>query len=232
VAVALAEQATDRPPVWTTVQFIRADTTAGDRIDCATEVLAFGHRTAQVRVTGRLDGSEVFCALGATAIPKLDGLSGTFEERPRVLPPEQSRPFTYQMPPGFEELGIKLDTTGGDGRIELRIPATEPGYEFPDGHVQLWIRLPGRPATPAVLGFLGDLAPIAVIKAAGRLGGGNSIDNTLRFSALRTEGDWVLADIDPQFGAAGFANGTVHLWSQEGELLGTASQTSQVRLWD
>src|SRR5690606_37478907 len=70
VAVALAEQATDRPPIWTTVQFVRASTSTGDRIDCTTEVLNSGRRASQVRIVGRVGDREVFCALAATAEPE------------------------------------------------------------------------------------------------------------------------------------------------------------------
>jgi acyl-CoA thioesterase len=232
VAVALAEQATDRTPIWTTVQFVRADTSRGDRIDCTTEVLNAGRRSAQVRVTGRVGDSEVFCALGATGHLNEKGLEGVMESCPRVLPPSASPRFKYRLPAHLEAMGVEIDTSGVEGANEIRIAVADEDFEFARHEVVLWIRIPGRPATPAILGFLGDLAPIAVIKAAGAVGGGNSLDNTLRFAAPRADAEWVLAQIDPQFAAGGYAHGSVHLWSEAGDLLGTASQTSQVRIWD
>jgi acyl-CoA thioesterase len=232
VAVALAEQATDRTPIWTTVQFVRADTSAGERIDCTTEVLNVGRRSAQVRVIGRIDGSEVFCALGATGHHDPGGIEGVMERCPNVLPPDASPRFRYRLPAHLERMGIHIDTSGQDGSSEVRIAVADEDYDFERNEVVLWTRVPGRQVTPAVLGFLADLAPIAVIKAAGGVGGGNSLDNTLRFAAPAPAGEWVLAQIDPQFAVGGYANGSVHLWSESGDLLGTASQTSHVRLWD
>lgn len=232
VAVALSEQATDRTPIWTTVQFVRASTHTGDRIDCTTEVLNVGRQSAQVRVIGRVGDSEVFCALGATGIHNPSGLDGVMESCPKVLPPEASPRFKYRLPAHLEANGVEIDTGGVGGANEIRIAVADEDYEFNRHEVVLWIRIPGRPATPAILGFLGDLAPIAVIKAAGAVGGGSSLDNTLRFAAPRSDREWVLAQIDPQFASGGYAHGSVHLWSEAGALLGTASQTSQVRIWD
>jgi acyl-CoA thioesterase len=129
-------------------------------------------------------------------------------------------------------MGIHVDTSGSHGASEVRIAVADEDYDFVRHEVVLWTRVPGRQVTPAILGFLADLAPIAVIKAAGGVGGGNSLDNTMRFAGPAPEGEWVLAQIDPQFAAGGYANGSVHLWSESGQLLGTASQTSHVRLWD
>ena len=97
VAVALAEVETARPALWTTVQFIAGDTTVGDRFQCTTEVLAEGRSAAQVRVTARVDGREVFCALGATAHRKAGRVEAAFERfpvgarRPRPPPRSSSR---------------------------------------------------------------------------------------------------------------------------------------------
>ncbi|MDQ2650342.1 MAG: thioesterase family protein [Actinomycetota bacterium] len=230
VAVALAEQATDRAPIWTTVQFVRADTSSGDRIDCTTEVLNSGRRSAQVRIIGRVGDSEVFCALAATGEHKRNGVEGVMERFPQVLPPEVSPRYQFRLPIHLAKaLGVNVDV---EGAAEFRIAMADEDHDFEEHEVVLWTRVPGHIATPAILGFLGDLSTIAVVKAAGATGGGVSLDNTVRFAAPATEGEWVLAQIDPHFAAGGYAHGSVHLWSETGRFLGTAAQTSQVRVWD
>lgn len=230
VAVVLAEQATDRAPIWTTVQFVRADTSTGDRIDCTTEVLNSGRRSAQVRIIGRVGDREVFCALAATGEPQPNGLEGVMEEFPRVLPPEVSPRYQYRLPTHLAKaMGVDVDV---EGPSEIRIAMADEDHEFDPHEVVIWTRVPGHRATPAILGFLGDLSPIAVVKAAGASGGGVSLDNTMRFAAPDPDAEWVLAQIDPHFASGGYGHGSVHLWSETGRYLGTASQTSQVRRWD
>ena len=97
-AVALAEHASGRRSLWTTVQFVSAAAVVGDRIDCEVKVLASGRRTSQVRVTGRLDGQELFCAVGATAALKERAVTGVFEKAPLVAEPEDCELFRFPIP--------------------------------------------------------------------------------------------------------------------------------------
>jgi acyl-CoA thioesterase len=59
---------------------------------------------------------------------------------------------------------------------------------------------------------------------------GRSLDNTLRVVQLRNT-EWVLCDIRMHALMGGYGQGTAFLWSQNGELLATASQSVAVRLW-
>jgi acyl-CoA thioesterase-2 len=43
--------------------------------------------------------------------------------------------------------------------------------------------------------------------------------------------EWVLCDIRILALVGGYGQGVAHLWSQDGELLATASQSMSVRLW-
>jgi acyl-CoA thioesterase len=43
--------------------------------------------------------------------------------------------------------------------------------------------------------------------------------------------EWVHLDIRVQAVADGYGHGLVHLWAEDGTLLGTASQTAVVRQW-
>jgi len=85
------------------------------------------------------------------------------------------------------------------------------------------------PLSGASLAILGDYVPFGIGQALGLMGGGNSLDNTLRVYRLAPT-EWVLLDIRIHAVAHGFGHGVVHLWSQDGSLLATASQSTIVRL--
>jgi acyl-CoA thioesterase len=74
------------------------------------------------------------------------------------------------------------------------------------------------------------MVPSAVINAAGRQGGGTSLDNAMRFGPL-PDTDWILVDFDPYLASGGYAHGAARLWSSDGVLLGVASQTASVFLF-
>jgi acyl-CoA thioesterase len=93
------------------------------------------------------------------------------------------------------------------------------------------VRLPDRlEATASTLAIVGDYVPFGISQAGGRRARSNSLDNTLRVVRLHPT-EWVLADIRVQAVADGFGHGVVHLWSEDGTLLATASQSTTVREW-
>ena len=89
----------------------------------------------------------------------------------------------------------------------------------------------GEPAAPllpgAALGVLGDFVPFAVGQALGVRGGGNSLDNTLRIVDL-VPTEWVLLDLRPNLAVGGYGHGVANVWTQDGHLLGVASQTASL----
>jgi acyl-CoA thioesterase len=82
-----------------------------------------------------------------------------------------------------------------------------------------------------VLGFLADMVPMSVVHALGHMGGGTSLDNTLRVAAP-ADTEWVLLQLDPHSARGGFGTGTAHAWAPDGTLLGTASQTAALLVLD
>jgi acyl-CoA thioesterase len=77
---------------------------------------------------------------------------------------------------------------------------------------------------------IGDYVSGAVSQPVGKRMLTRSLDNTLRVAQL-VPTTWVLCDIHMHALAHGFAHGQAHLWSEDGVLLGTASQSVSVRLW-
>ena len=123
-------------------------------------------------------------------------------------------------------IGSRLDARLANGRMPSELPGPEGS-----GNAALWVRLPEvlEMSAPA-LAIIGDYVPFGIGQALGRRAGGNSLDNTLRV-ARRTPTEWVLADVRVHAIADGFGHGLVHLWAEDGTLLGTASQSTIVRAW-
>lgn len=223
-AIAMFEQASERRALWATVQFVSGAATVGDRIECEVEVLAAGRRTSQLRVTGRRDGEVLFGALGATAALKERAVQGVFETPPEVDPPEACEPFRFPIPRHLQDMA----DAGIERRMEIRVARRPtPG----SGKLLFWARARDHLATPAILGYLADMVPMSVVHASGHMGGGTSLDNTLRLG-FPGETDWVLLQLDPHLALGGYGHGTAHLWSPDGALLATASQTAALLVLD
>lgn len=225
-AIAMLEQASDRRALWVTVQFVSGAATVGDRIECEVEVLASGRRTSQLRVVGRRDGEELFGAVGAAATLKERAVSGVFETPPDVDPPEECQPFRFPVPQHLQA----MTDLGIERRMEIRV-ARRPVPGLAGGQLLFWARVRDHLATPAILGYLADMVPMSVVHASGHMGGGTSLDNTLRLG-LPSQTDWVLLQLDPHLALGGYGHGTAHLWSPDGALLATASQTAALLVLD
>lgn len=235
-SMAAASELTGRPALWMTTQFV-SSVDQGATVTVDVEVLAAGRRTAQVRVTGHAgDGSVVFASLGATGDHKATGLSGTFDACPGVSPPEESTPLGNPFSRMAAAAGIDLPHVPEPAGFAVAVESRQPEItHHPDpgaGRECLWLRRrDSGPLTPAVVAYLADLIPSSVARAAGKLGGGTSRDNTIRVGNW-TASDWVLLDMRPHFAVGGYGSGTALVWSDTGELLATASQTASMILFD
>ena len=218
-AVMMMEAATQRDAVWVATQFV-AQARIGERIDLVAHVLAEGKRIAQVHVVATVDDRIIFTALGATALPRPHGLTGQYDEMPRVTPPEHSAPLHRDS--ALSELAER----GFNRNLEFR----EATFEAPQPRAMaLWARLtgPGRAMTAAGVAFVADMVPGAIARAAGKLGGGFSLDNALRFAAIPAT-EWVLLDLRGDVASHGYGHGSFTAWSRDGVLLATGSQTASM----
>lgn len=217
------EQVTGRPLVWATAQYLsyaRPPSVLDIRID---EVVR-GHQISQARAVASVDGDEILTvnsALGQREVPH----TGEWAEMPVVPPPLECRPRDLLDRPDAS-ISDRTDMRLADARTFDELDGT-PGT----GRSALWVRLPGLlELSAATLSIIGDYVPFGISQALGKRAGGNSLDNTLRV-ARRVQTEWILADIRVHAIADGFGHGLVHLWTEDGTLLGTASQSTIVRNW-
>ena len=217
VTVATMEAESGRGAVYATVQFAgTAD--VGERIDCHVEVLARGNRTSQLRMTATTGGRIVLAAVGATSEPRPQSLRAQFGSMPAVPSPEEAEPWLPMAP-----FPIPDDMTSWLSAAELRT-ADGPRHA-------LWARMRNLRQTRATLGFLADMVPSAVVSAAGERGAGTSLDNSMRFGPV-PDTEWILVDFDPYLASGGYVHGAARLWAPDGTLLGIASQSATLLLFD
>jgi acyl-CoA thioesterase-2 len=217
------EQATGRGLVWATGQYLsyaRPPAVLDIRV---TEVVR-GHQVSQARAVATVNGDEILtvnAALGHRENPH----SGSWAEMP-VVRPALDCPPRQIMDRHAGSIMDRIDMRMADARGFDELDGT-PG----SGRCALWVRLPGLlDLNPATLSIIGDYVPFGISQALGQRAGGNSLDNTLRVVS-RAQTEWILADIRVHAVADGFGHGLVHLWTEDGRLLGTASQSTIVRNW-
>jgi acyl-CoA thioesterase len=219
---AAVEGETGRDTLWATVQFV-SSADVGERIECRVEVLAEGRRTSQVRVTATAGDRVVLAALAATGLPRAGGLEVQVATMPEATKPDDLPPWRPKVP-----FVINEGNQGWLDLVELREVPAPP--DAPAG-MTLWGRMRDRPMTRSGLGFIADLVPSAVVRAAGRAGGGTSLDNAIRFGPA-PDTDWVLVELEPHFASGGYAHGAARLWAPDGTHLAVASQTAVAIMFD
>lgn len=231
-ALAASEAVTGRPALWSSTQLVGvAD--LGERIRIGVEILASGRTVDQVQVRGTVGERVIFNAVGSSATRDPAGMAGTGAVMPRVPAAEEcdawaaSREMAARRQPGEAHASI-----GHHLVCEQRgAPLLDPDDHRP-GRMALWTRFTGVPAacgpmTAAGLGFVADLVPLAAARASGVEGAGTSLDNSIRIGEP-VEHDWVLLDVEAHAVVGGFGHGHVHLWSPDGRLLGTATQSARL----
>lgn len=205
--------------IWSTAQFL-SYARCGMVMDIDVDVSVSGRNIAQASAVGRV-GDEVVLTTSAAFGSRPDTLSYQWMVAPTMPPPEaciEAPVWPIQGGGYVDRLEIRLDPDG---------PGVGPrnGEVDPNGRLKLWIRSrEGDPTDVSLLAILGDFLPAGVASTLGRIGGGNSLDNTLRI-CNPTCSDWILCDIQIAAIYNGLGHGEVRLYSRDGQLMALASQS-------
>jgi acyl-CoA thioesterase len=174
-----------------------------------------------VLVTGRLRDQVLFVSVGSTATPREGGLEGQYETMPVVAPPEEAEPMNFG--PGHSE-----SFRGFTVQVEYRAARLLGDRERPTP-LAMWARLSGgRSVTAAGIAFMADMVPGAIARAAGLVGGGASLDNSLRFGRIPEDEDWILLELRGQMAVGAHAHGSVKVWTRHGALLAVGGQSANM----
>jgi acyl-CoA thioesterase len=220
VSIVAMEAVTGQGILWITTQYV-ATATLGDVIDLTTDVLAQGRNVTQVQVTGRLGDRVLFVSLGSTATPRQGGLEGQYRHMAEVTRPEDGGPMAIglRQPEHFPGFTQQVEYRQARALGEVADPAP----------LLLWARLTDHPMTPAGIAFLADMVPPAIAYAAGKVGGGASLDNNLRFGLFPHDVEWVLLEVRGEMSVGGHGHGSAEIWSPDGTLLAVGGQSTNMR---
>ncbi len=216
------EGATSRPLVWATAHYL---THVGPRglLDVDVSVEVAGHQTTQARAVLHLGDVEVLLTVASLGMrgetspgrwvqPSLAPGPGDARRLPPAPPGTESVLDHYDIRIATGRMGDELDGTRGPGRSVL------------------WCRLPDGPrlVSASDVAFVGDLSMLGLSDALGTPTTANSLDNTIRI-VERAPTEWVMLDVRIDATVHGYAHAGAHLWTDDGVLLGMATQTLVVR---
>lgn len=224
-AVQALERTCARPLVWATAQYL-SYARPPSIVDLDVWVPNAGRNTTQARVIAHVGDKEILtvnAALGSR--PRAE--SAAWVKAPVVAPPEDCQPVQHW----------RGDESDLHGQIEMRLAKGFYGFDHTaarrpasdDGRLILWMRAKdGHEIDASTLAIFADHVPSGIGNALGYSAGGNSLDNTIRIVNL-TPTDWVLCDIGIHGIHAGFGHGAMRIFSRDGALMATASQSVIVR---
>jgi acyl-CoA thioesterase len=223
-AISALEGTSGRTLVWATGQYL-AYAKPGEVLDIDVTIAVEGHQITQARAVGHVGNREIL-TVNAALGDRPDVPAGQFEQMPSVGGPSQ-HPTRVHHRAGGGWINDQLEERLVKGRSNDERDGT-----LSDGQTILWARIPEviQGLDAAALAVLGDFVPMGVGSSLGILGGGNSLDNTLRVVKL-VPTEWVLLDIRVHGVDRGFGHGLVHMFAEDGTLMATASQTCIVRFW-
>ncbi|MEO5901758.1 MAG: acyl-CoA thioesterase, partial [Ilumatobacteraceae bacterium] len=227
-AISAMEGTTGREVVWATSQYL-SYATPGEVMDIDVTVAVAGHQISQARAVCHVGNREILTVNAALGHRPMDQ-RGQWVEMPEVPPPDQC----YERPHRMPVEGTIHERM--EQRLALGREAEDLDGTLGDGQVVMWAQVPDviesetHLVDATTLAVLGDFVPMGVGQALGRMGGGNSLDNTIRLGKL-VPTQWVLLDIRVHAVEHGFGHGLVHMFAEDGTLLATASQSCIVRSW-
>ncbi|WP_293904298.1 acyl-CoA thioesterase domain-containing protein [Phenylobacterium sp.] len=222
-AVAAMERTCERPLIWATAQYL-SYARPGSIVDIDVWTPVEGKYNTQARVVSHVDDKEII-TVNAALGERPSEFSQQWIQAPDAPPPEDCDPAEHW----------RSADDGLHSRIEVRVAKGRYGRERDgnpetDGRSLLWIRPREDFAIDAtMLAIMADFVPSGVGNALGKNAGGNSLDNTLRIRRI-VPTDWVLCEIRIMGVHGGFAHGQMYLYSRDGELMATASQSLIVRV--
>lgn len=219
-AIAALEQDSAAPVVWATAQYISI-TQQPAVMDLDVRLPAVGRSVTQGQVTGHIGERQVISVMAALG-RRTEQERGIWERMPAAPDPGECERVHHH----HHETETIHDHT------ELRMARgmfgfTQTGTPTQDSGSLVWARMTDVHHDAGTLAILADYMPSAVGNAVGKRLRCTSLDNTIRYAdaAHAPETEWILLENRIEFIGNGFANGTGLMWSEEGRLLATASQS-------
>jgi acyl-CoA thioesterase len=222
-AIAAMERTLERPVVWATAQYA-SFAPLGSIVDFDVREINSGNTLTQAQVVAHIHDQSILVISAAL------GMRPGHNDQWLVADP---------APPPSECPEVQ-HWRAGDNRIDDRIERRLIEGRFPDGRpiagrgdsgrVRLWLRsADGVRTSSRFLAVVADFVVTATAHAMGRYAGGNSLDNTIRFGPI-VDCEWLLCDMAIETIHNGVTHSTMKIFSEDGVLMATASQSLIMRL--
>ena len=221
-AVEALESTTGRPLIWATAHYLTHAGPSG-RLHVDVSVEVDGKQTTQARARLVYGDTEILLAVASLGTRDFPA-TGRWVDPPDVARPHDGMAHP-PSPPGVESLLDHYDIRIATGRARDELDGS-PG----SGRTAIWCRLPGggRAVSAGDIALVGDLLMLGLSDALGMPCTANSLDHTIRV-VERVPTEWVLVDVHVDAVAGGYAHAGARLWSEDGVLLGTATQSLVLR---
>ena len=220
-ALVAARSVATQPIIWASAHF-GALAKSGTEVELTTRVISAGRTMTHAEVTGVVDDRESFLVRVAAGERPAHAVQGQWVHAPEVPDPEACAPFDHPVHEG---------TWGA--RFEWRLAGRDPSGPA----AAWWVRpIADDPCEPLVaVPVLTDYVTYGVGRALGESMGGLSVDNVLRIHDLDAMADgegWVLLEVRPEAIHGGFGHGAARLFTADGRLVATGTQSMVVNNWD
>jgi len=223
-AIRAMEQTCQRPVIWATAHYL-SFAPLGAIADFDVHEAVVGNSISQVRVVAHIGDLQVLTV--NAALGQRQGPSDQWRKAPDVPPPEDCPPVRHWRGGSGESIHARFETRLAAGRYPTQ---KIEGGRSEDGRLVTWVRsTDGLCASADLLAVIADFVPQATSHALGYHAGGNSLDNTVRFGRI-TPTDWILCDIRIEMIENGIIHGAIHLFSRDGVLMATCSQSLILRV--
>lgn len=217
------EQTCKRPVIWATAQYL-SFARPGKIVDLDVHVPVTGRLTSQANVLLHIEDQKIItvnAALGA----RDDRAEDQWITMPEAAPPDECRAVSYWRGDGTE-LNARLEIKIAKGRFNGDPVNGQRG----DGRLIFWLRSrEGHTADARMLAIAADYVGSGIASSIGLHAGGNSLDNTIRFGRI-VPCEWILCDAQIESLVNGIVHGRMHLYSPDGVLMATASQSMILRI--
>lgn len=218
---ALSAQVEDLPVVFASAQFLSNKANAA-RLVIECEVASRSRTVAQGYVRGRLDDVDFL------------RVSACLGKRRAADSYDLPSPLKVSRYEDCDAVDLGDPRTAMHSHTELRLAhgmfgVTGQGNPSDNGVLSMWVRMADVANDAGALAILADYMLSGIGNALGTVAFGVSLDNTIRFARM-VPTDWVQCDITMDHIGDGFGYGVAHLFSEDGILMATASQSVAVRI--
>ena len=228
-ALVAARVAAPQPLVWAAAHF-GALAKAGTDVDLTTRTISAGRTMTHLEVTATVGEREAFVVRLAAGERPAHPVQGQWVAPPSVPTPDDCDVFDHPVHHGTWA-----------ARFDWRLAGSAaPGGGGDGPWAAWWVR--ARPDDPCEAlvraAVLLDYVTYGVGRALGEPLGGLSVDNVVRIHDLDaatdhgTDDGWLLLDIRPEGIHGGFGQGAARLFTPDGRLVATGTQSMVVNTWD